>query len=139
MGLIALIKRVFRISFIRFLFVAGINTCFGYSMFALWVFLLKNMYLAVVVSTVINVLFNFNTYGRIVFKSKDHSRVFRFFGVYLISMSLNMLFLKILSEVGVTNPYIAGAILVLPLALLSFTLMKKYVFNTAVPAKKSLN
>jgi putative flippase GtrA len=109
--------------------VGGINTCFGYLMFALWVFLLKNVYLATVVATVINVLFNFNTYSRIVFKSNDHSRVYRFFGVYLFAMSLQLILLRTFAHFGLTNPYLAGGILVLPMAALSFILMRKFVFR----------
>lgn len=130
MNLYAFIKRVLRIPFMKFLFVASINTCFGYLMFAGCVYLLKNVYVAVVVATIIAVLFNFNTYGRIVFKSKDHSRVYRFFGVYLFAMGIQMLCLKGLSLAGVTNPYIAGGILTLPMAGMSFLLMRKFVFNT---------
>ena len=125
-----LIKKLFNIAFIKFLFVAGINTCFGYLMFAVCVFFIKNVYASVVVATIIAVLFNFNTYGRIVFKSKDNSKIYHFFGVYLFIMGVNMLLLKALAMAGIANPYIAGGILTLPMAGLSFLLMRKFVFNT---------
>lgn len=130
MNLSRLIKVVFNISFLKFLFVAGINTCFGYLMFAGCVYVLKNVYASVVVATIVAVLFNFNTYGRIVFKSKDHSRVYRFFAVYLFMMGIQMMFLKAFALAGVTNPYIAGGILTLPMAAISFFLMRKFVFHT---------
>ncbi len=125
------IKTVFNYSFIRFLFVAGINTCFGYGMFAVVVFFLKNVYLSVVVSTVISVLFNFKTYGALVFKSKDNSKIFRFVGVYLCTMTIQMSLLKLLALAGILNPYIAGGVILLPVSLLSFFLMRKFVFNYA--------
>ncbi len=130
MSLSELIKRIFQISFIKFLFVAGINTLFGLSIFYLTVFLLKNPYLSVVVATIIAVLFNFKTYGALVFKSKDNSRVFRFVGVYVCTMLVQMGLLKGLALIGIPNPYIAGAIILLPVSLLSFFLMRKFVFNT---------
>ena len=132
MSLPTLIKKVFHISFIKFLFVAGINTLFGYLIFSLTVFLLKNVYVSVVVATIIAVLFNFKTYGALVFKSKDNSKVFRFIGVYLCTMMIQMMLLKALSLVSIANPYIAGGIIILPVSLLSFFLMRRFVFNDRV-------
>ena len=127
-----LIKKLFDIPFIRFLFVAGINTCFGYMTFAVCQYILKNLVAAVIVANIINILFNFKTYGRIVFKSKDHSRVFRFFGVYLCTMAIQLVVLKkVFPHFGLNNPYISVAILTLPLAVLSFVLMRTFVFKTA--------
>ena len=54
----------------------------------------------------------------------------KFFGVYGIVYGCNVLGLKCLDRVGITNMYIAGAILVLPLALLGFCLNKKWVFKS---------
>lgn len=130
--MVSFIKRLFELSFIKFLFVAGINTAFGFLMYALCVFVLKNVYVAVVVATIIAVIFNFNTYRRIVFKSNDHSRIYRFFGVYLFNMGLQMLLLRALAQVGIKNPYLAGAILTLPMAGLAFILMRKFVFHTSL-------
>ena len=129
MNLHRLIKTIFNHSFIRFLFVAGINTCFGYLMFAGCVYVLKDKYISVIVATIIAILFNFQTYGRIVFKSKDHSRIYRFFAVYLFMMGIQILLLKILDIAGLKNPYIAGGILTLPMAGMSFVLMRKFVFQ----------
>ena len=140
MDLPALVKKVFQLSFIKFLFVAGINTLFGFLIYALTVFILKqlfscsNVYLAVVIATIIAVLFNFKTYGTLVFKTKDNSRIIRFFGVYLCTMSLQMLSLKLLSLAGITNPYIAGGVILLPMSLLSFLLMRRFVFNNKLKA-----
>ena len=134
MDIAKLIKTIFNITFIKFLFVAGLNTCFGYLMFAGCVYVLKNVYLSVFVATIIAVLFNFNTYGRIVFKSKDPSRVYRFFGVYLFVMGVNMLLLKAFALGGITNAYLAGGILTVPMAGVSFLLMRKFVFKVS-PAK----
>jgi len=140
MDLPALVKKVFQLSFIKFLFVARINTLFGFLIYALTVFILKqlfscsNVYLAVVIATIIAVLFNFKTYGTLVFKTKDNSRIIRFFGVYLCTMSLQMLSLKLLSLAGITNPYIAGGVILLPMSLLSFLLMRRFVFNNKLKA-----
>jgi putative flippase GtrA len=90
------------------------------------------VYVSVVVATIIAVLFNFKTYGALVFKSKDNSKVFRFIGVYLCTMCIQMMLLKALSAAGITSPYIAGGIILLPVSLLSFFLMRKFVFKNVV-------
>ncbi len=130
-----LIRKIFQISYIKFLFVAGINTAFGYLIYALIVFFLKNAYLSVFIATIIAVLFNFKTYGTLVFKSKDNSKIVRFFGVYLCTMSVQMGLLKGLAVVGIPNPYIAGAMILLPVSLLSFFLMRTFVFNAPIAKK----
>ncbi len=137
MSLSALIKKVFHISFIKFLFVAGINTLFGLSLYYLIVFLLKNIYLSNIIANIIAVLFNFKTYGALVFKSKDNSKLFRFVGVYVVKIIFDNLCIKGLSLIGVSNAYLVGAIIILPGALLSFILLRKFVFND--PATENTN
>ena len=124
------LKKLIDNTFIRFLFVGGINTIFGYLLFCGMVALLKDPYISVVAATVIAVIFNFKTYGKLVFKSKDNSKIFRFFAVYLSVMCLQMLLLKLLAQYGLKNPYIAGGLLMGPMALTSFLLMRKFVFYT---------
>ena len=131
MNLFDLIKRVFNNPFIKFLFVAGINTGFGYLLFAITVYILKNAYVSTIVSTIIAILFNFKTYGAIVFKSKDNSKIFRFFGVYLCTMGLQLAAFKVFAGFGITNPYIVAGIMTLPLAGVSFLLMRRFVFTAA--------
>ena len=125
-------------NFIKFLVVAGVNTLFGYSIYAVVLFIIKYVYLSVVVSNIISIFFNFKTYGTIVFKSSDNSKIFKFFGVYLFSMCFQLVMIKLLSMAGLKNPYLAGAILVLPSAGISFILMRRFVFSkkkkdTALP------
>lgn len=107
----------------------GLNTIFGYLTYAFFVYLIKNPYVSVVLATLVAVLFNFRTYGSLVFKSKDTSRLYRFFAVYLSMMMLQIILLKILISIGVSDSYVAGGILTLPMALLSFLFMRKYVFG----------
>ena len=41
MRLINFLKSLFHNTFVRYLFVGGINTCFGYAMFAFCVYIIK--------------------------------------------------------------------------------------------------
>ena len=95
----------------------------------MFTYTLGNAYLSIILSTMAGVLFNFKTYGVLVFKSHDNSRIFRFFASYAFLIGLQLILLKWLNQLGITNPYIAVGILVLPLAALSFVLLRKFVFR----------
>ena len=57
---------------VLFLIVAGINTIFGFIIYGVLVYSGLSVMLAVLLSTIIGVLFNFKTYGSIVFKSNNN-------------------------------------------------------------------
>jgi putative flippase GtrA len=128
--IIQLIRQLWAIQIIRFLFVGGINTVFGYGVFALFILLHLHYVVAALLANICGVLFNFKTTGTLVFKNKGNRLIFRFFGVYIITYFINVGLLKVFDYYGIKS-LIAGAIIVLPLSLLSFTLMKKFVFNNS--------
>ena len=108
--------------------VGGINTIFGYALFALFIFLGFHYAMASFLSTVLGVLFNFKTTGVLVFRNKDNRLLFRFFGVYSVVYVINVLMLKALGIAGF-DMYLAGALVIIPLAVLSFVLNKLFVFG----------
>ncbi|HBM16427.1 MAG TPA: polysaccharide biosynthesis protein GtrA [Lentisphaeria bacterium] len=122
-----LIKLAFKNQFFLFLVVGGINTVFGYCIFALFIYIGLHYTLAVLFSTVIGILFNFKTYGSIVFKSHNNKLIFRFFAVYAITYIINVAYLKVF--IPYCNVYILGAIAIIPLAIISYFLNKKFVFE----------
>lgn len=115
--------------FVCFLYVGVLNTAFAYSLYVFFVWIGFNYIFAPLCSTVLGVLFNFKTIGGIVFQSRNNALLGRFFGVYGLVYLCNVAGLKTLSLVGIGNLYVAGAILVLPLALFGFILNKKWVFH----------
>lgn len=123
--------------FIKFLFVGGLNTAFGYGIFAFFIFLKIHYSIALFLSTVLGVLFNFKTTGIIVFKNHDNSLIFRFFAAYGIIYGLNLFGLKIFDIINF-NMYFAGFILIFPMAVVSFILMKKFVFINKINEEKEL-
>jgi putative flippase GtrA len=126
--IIALIRRLWAIQLLRFLVVGGINTLFGYGVFALFILLHMNYMLAALLGQVCGVLFNFKTYGTFVFKNKNNRLILRFFGVYLVTYLLNIGLLKVFNLYGVNN-LIAGGIILLPVTLIGFSLNKRFVFR----------
>ena len=125
----AIIRRLWATQFLRFLVVGAVNTAFGYGVFAGFILLHLHYTVAALLGQICGVLFNFNTTGVLVFKNKDNRLIFRFFGVYLITYLLTIGLLKVFNLYGVSN-LIAGAIIVLPMAIISFSLNKKLVFRT---------
>jgi putative flippase GtrA len=114
--------------FLRFLAVGLVNSAFSYSVYALLIFLEVHYALAVLVANVLGVLFNFKTTGRLVFQSNDNRLIFKFVLVYASVYLLSVSSLKILLWLGL-NRYLAGALIALPMAGVTFTLMSRFVFK----------
>lgn len=115
-------------NFFKYVTVGTLNTIFGYGVFSSLIFLGLHYPYAVILGTIISVMFNFNTIGRLVFKNYNHKLITRFVLVYTIIAALNI----ILLEVAVSHHisvYLAGAILLMPLGSLSFILNKTLVFK----------
>ncbi len=134
-----MIKKILNHQFLRFLLTGGLNTAFGYMAFSVFTYLTGNPSISVILANIVGVLFNFKTYGSFVFKSKDNSKIYRFCGAYLFITTVQILSLKGLANFGITNPYLAGAILTLPMAALSFIHIRKFVFHEIFSKSQSLN
>lgn len=128
------LKKILGIKFIRFFLVGIVNSIFGYGIFAFFIFIGIHYSLAVFMGTVLGILFNFKTTGRIVFNSNNNMLVFKFFGVYVVTMLLSILSLSILKRYSVSE-YIGGFVLLLPMALVAFFLNSRFVFSER-PLKK---
>lgn len=117
--IIDLIRRLWAIPFLRFLVVGGINTLFSFAIYALLILLGLHYVLAALISTICGILFNFKTTGTLVFRNRDNRLLLRFFGVYAFTYLINIGLLKLFDMAGVGS-LIAGAIIVLPMAVVSF-------------------
>ncbi len=114
---------------LSFLLVGILNTIFGYSLFVLFIYLGLYYPIAVLFSTILGVLFNFKTIGKLVFGSSDNCLIFRFILVYVITYLLNIFFFWLFKRLGFDNMYINGFVLLIPLAAVSFLLNKFFVFG----------
>lgn len=114
--------------FVRFLLVGGLNTAFGYGVYALSLYLGAHYAVAATLSTVLGVLFNFFTTGTLVFGQRDPARLHRFVAVYGVTWAVGVLALKVASALGI-DLYVAGLVLLLPSAGLSFLLLRTFVFR----------
>lgn len=126
--LIDLIKTIWSIRFVRFLFVGGLNTLFSYVIYAILILLNVHFTVATLISTILGIIFNFFTTGSIVFRNRKLSLMLRFFLVYGFTYLVNILLLSFF-ETKQVDMLIAGAIVTLPVALLSYFLNAKLVFR----------
>jgi len=135
------IKKIMDRRFIRFLLVGALNTVFGYGVYALFVFIGLHFSLAAFIGTILGILFNFQTIGRLVFTSYKHHLIFKFIGVYFITYLINIFGIYLCQRAGL-NVYIGGAILILPMAVPAYYLHKTFVFKnfsaTYVDSQKSV-
>lgn len=114
--------------FIKFLFVGVINTLFGYSLFAFLMFIGLHYTLAVILGTIIALIFNFKTTGTFVFNNKNNKLLLRFIIVYCFTTVLSIIGLRI-CELHNFNLYWAGLFLTGVMAVITFVLQKFYVFR----------
>lgn len=115
--------------FIKFLFVGGLNTLFGYGVFAFFLTLHVHYSLAALLSTLLGILFNFKTYGTLVFRNSDNRLLFKFLGVYGTTYLLAVSSIAVLKSFHM-SAFAAGAILAVPMAPISFLLSRRFVFKS---------
>jgi putative flippase GtrA len=114
--------------FFRFLVVGVGNTAFGYSVYLISLWIGISYQAAVVISTILGVVFNFFTTGTIVFRNAAFCNFFGFFAVYGVTLAVNLVLLTGLVDAGVSKAL--GQALVLPIiVIMSFLLNKFLVFR----------
>ena len=113
--------------FLIFLIVGGVNTLVGYGIFAALILLGLPTAAAVVLGTVLGVLFNFLSTGSVVFRNSAGNLLPRFLAVYAVQMGLNLVALTALERAGI-HPLVGGALLLPPLAIFSYIAMRRFVF-----------
>jgi putative flippase GtrA len=110
------------IRLLRFLAVGLINTAFGYAAFALLVTIGFDDQLALALAFALGVLWNYCTHARLVFDTKGRGRMVPYGFAYAGIYALNAMALKGATTAGLTA-LVAQALLVLPMAALSFVLI----------------
>lgn len=128
-GLGRLFLRLIDIKIVRFFLVAGLNTAFGYAIFAFFIFIGLHYTVAALFGQVIGILFNFRTYGVLVFHNKKYNLLPRFLLIYIITYLCNIGSMYLLKYYLGVNDYVASAIMCIPIGFLGFILNKAFVFE----------
>ena len=121
------LKNIKSILLYKYLLVGGVNTAFGYSVFVILLFFGFHYSLAVLVATILGVLFNFQSYGRLVFQAHSWNLLGRFVFVYTIIYLANITLL-LAFDLLVSNLYISGAMTTPIIAYLGYILNRRYVW-----------
>jgi putative flippase GtrA len=114
--------------FIRYLMAGGVNTLFGYSVFALLVYIGADHYIAIFFSSIAGILFNFQTFGVLVFRNNSRRLIWKFVAVYCFLYLVNVTLLYFLVALSI-NVYVSNAIAVMFTAGIGFYLNRRYVFS----------
>ena len=115
---------------IRFVAIGILNSAFGYGLYAVLVYVGLIPEIALLAATVLGVVFNFFTTGRVVFKSDENRLFSRFAAAYAIIYICNAAALRLLVNAGV-DPLVAQAVL-MPLSVIAaFAIMRAFVFREA--------
>lgn len=118
----------------RFLFTGAVNTAFGYGIYAACIYLGAGYPIASGVTIVCGILFSYKTTSTLVFGRGYRGSLARYIASYAVLYLFSVLFLKTLDEFG-TNPYLAGILVAPPCAVLSFALLKLFVFRSDASAR----
>jgi len=114
--------------FQKYIIIGGVNTLFGYSVFAIFLFLGFHYSLSVLIATVLGVFFNFQTYGKLVFRSHSNHLIGKFILVYVLIYFINVLLIALLDFFKV-DLFIAGVIVLFPSAYFGYLLNKRLVWK----------
>jgi putative flippase GtrA len=105
-----------------------VNTLFGYGLFAFFVWLGLNIYVAQITAHVLGMTFNYFTYSRYAFAGHESSK-----SRFVISYAFNYL-LGLVALAGaarfVSSPYVAGLIAVIFVSVVNYFILKRLVFRT---------
>lgn len=122
---------------LKFLSVGVLNAVFGYLVFASIYLLIQSDMAAVVMATVIGVVFNYFSTGRLVFAHSGLRRLPLFLLGYGLICAVNLGALKLLGQVGIGS-LLGQCLLILPLAVLSYVVNANLVFRARYLAKLAL-
>ena len=115
---------------IKFLFAGGLNTVFGYSIYVIFVFVGIPYLVSLLMATILGVIFNYHSFGRIVFPSLGGMVAFRrFIAAYSTVYLINAIALEMLTNNLQLGPYAAQVICISPSIIMNWVLMNYWVFK----------
>ena len=112
---------------VRFYGVGAINTAFGYGIYAGFVALGVNLFVAQILSQLIGMTFNYFTYSRAVFSDRRASRT-AYVGAYALNYLVGLTFLALFNAAGL-SPYLSGICALVGASLVNFVVLKRLVFK----------
>ena len=119
--------------FFVFLIVGGINTAVNYGIYAFFIFIGLGHIIAASFAFVLGMLFNYKTHGKIVFGNSDKNSFYLYVVCWISIYCVNIFVLDLLVRIGVDS-YLAGALMIPPMAILAFLVLRFVDFKPTVDA-----
>jgi putative flippase GtrA len=119
--------------FLRFLVVGAVNTLFSYAVYAAMLFVGLSYVYANFIALITGILFSFRTQGTYVFRSREKNLFGRFVLCWAVIYVANIFFIKLMMQIGF-DAYVAGALALPPIVLLSYYAQKLLVFRVSKSA-----
>lgn len=113
---------------VRYVFVGGMNTVFGFAVYALLAPTSLPTWLLLIIANIAAISFNFATTGSIVFRDLKLQRIPRFLLTYGIIFLIYFGLVEWLSPV-IGGRMIAMAVVVLPVSAVNYILQMVFVFK----------
>ena len=126
------LRALFSNRFVKFLAIGGLNTLFGFTVYALFALTELSTFTVLIVSTVAGITFNFFTTGGLVFRDLGLARVPRFLISYAAIFLINLKLIEWLAPLYGGRIW-AMAIILLPMTLLSYFMLAGFVFKVKKP------
>lgn len=115
---------------LKFLGTGILNTVFGYSVYAILLFVSTPYPVALLLATVAGVVFNYISFGRLVFREQGSWIAFgKFVIAYALAYAVNLVLLWVLVAYFGFNPYFAQLACIPPNILLTWLLMNYWVYR----------
>ncbi|MFA6920423.1 MAG: GtrA family protein [Gallionella sp.] len=115
---------------LKFLAVGLLNTLFGYSIYAGLVFIDLPYLIALFLATVVGVVFNYFSIGRIVFSARGGWLAFgKFIAAYVVVYVVNAALLSMLTVNFNLSPYLGQMLCIPPNVAMSWLLMNCWVYK----------
>ncbi|WP_180980321.1 GtrA family protein [Vibrio diazotrophicus] len=122
-------KKLYSAQIIRFALTGLVNTFFGYFIYALLIYLGVVYSGALFVSTILGVLFNYLTFGSVVFRRAKEWRIFfKFILSYFFVYIINVFLLKLLVDNLSIDPYSSQLLCMIPSVSVNWVLLKFWVY-----------
>lgn len=111
---------------VRYYQAGALNAAFGYSLYALLVWIGLNMYAAQLLAHILGITFNYFTYSRHVFREAGPAKT-RFIASYIVNYAISLAFLWLASFV-LHSPYAAGLVSIILTSIVNYVILKRLVF-----------
>ena len=122
-------RRLLGFEFVRFLLVGLLNTGFSYAVYVLFLYLGLTYVLANLMALLLGIMFSFRSQSALVFRRRNPRLMVRFAACWLMIFGLNIGVITLLMRTGF-DAYVAGALALLPMTLISYFVQRLLVFGS---------